>query len=405
MTDFENKSVLYLTNQYPKVSHSFIRRELRAIEALGVTVHRAAFRGWEDDTLVDPLDLEERDKTYYTLQNGLVGLLTAIAMVKITSPLRFFKALAEAFRFARVSDRNTAYHMVCLGHACRLLREFRYKKIDHIHVHFATYPAEVAALMRILGGPPFSFTLHGPEEFDDIKRMNLSRKIAHADHVVAITHFCKSQIFKEIPPADWSKVQVIRCGLPASILSTPAPDFPEQLTFINIGRFSPVKGQLYLVEAFAAFLLKHPDARLILAGDGELRADVEVRLQELGIAHAVEITGWISSDAIEEKLSGSTCMIHPSFSEGLPIVMMEAMALGRPVIASSIAGHPELVKDGQNGWLIPAGSIDAIVDSLDHVASLDPAHLREMGENAKQTVSELHAIDDKAEELTKLFFS
>lgn len=404
MSDRSQKTVLYFTNQYPKVSHSFIRRELRAVEALGVNVHRAAFRGWEDQSLVDPLDLEEKGKTFYTLGAGKLGLMLAVLLTKLKSPRAFLRAFIEMLRFSRLSDRGVFYHFICLAHACRMVRHYQGEDIDYMHVHFATYPAEVACLMKVLGGPKFSFTLHGPEEFDDIKRMNLQRKVSHAETVVAITSFCRSQILKELPSDLWEKIQVVRCGITNDFLDAPIPPKPERLTFINIGRFSSVKAQVLLVEAFAEFLKHTPTAKLVLAGDGELRGLVENRIDALGVRENIEITGWISSERVRELISDASFMVHPSFSEGLPIVFMESMALGRPVIATAIAGHPELIETGLNGWLVPAGDRALIVEAMNSAAALDEYAWQEMGRNAKQTAQKRHSVDESAKQLIQLFF-
>lgn len=404
MSDRSQKTVLYFTNQYPKISHSFIRRELRAVEALGVKVHRAAFRGWEDQSLVDPLDLEEKGKTFYTLGAGKLGLLLAVLLTKLKSPRAFLRAFIEMLRFSRLSDRGVFYHFICLAHACRMVRHYQGEDIDHMHVHFATYPAEVACLMKLLGGPKFSFTLHGPEEFDDIKRMNLQRKVSHAETVVAITSFCRSQMLKELPTDMWEKIQIVRCGITKDFLDTPITPMPERLTFINIGRFSSVKAQVLLVEAFAEFLKQTPTAKLVLAGDGDLRGLVENRIDALGVRENIEITGWISSARVRELISDSSFMVHPSFSEGLPIVFMESMALGRPVIATAIAGHPELIETGVNGWLVPAGDLAAIVEAMTSAAALDQNAWQDMGRSAKQTAQKHHSVDESAKQLLQLFF-
>ena len=404
MSDRSQKSVLYLTNQYPKVSHSFIRRELRAVESLGVRVHRAAFRGWEDQSLVDPLDLQEKEKTFYTLGAGMLGLMLAVLLTKLKTPRAFLRAFVEMFRFSRLSDRGVFYHFICLAHACRMVRRYQDENIDHMHVHFATYPAEVACLMKLLGGPKFSFTLHGPEEFDDIKRMNLQRKVSHAETVVAITSFCRSQILKELPTDLWDKIRIVRCGITKDFLDAPISPKPDQLTFINIGRFSSVKAQVLLVEAFADFLEYTPSARLVLAGDGELRGLVERRIDALGVRESIEITGWIDSERVRELISDASFMVHPSFSEGLPIVFMESMALGRPVIATAIAGHPELIETGVNGWLVPAGDRSFIVEAMKSAAALDQKAWQEMGRCAKLTAQQRHSVDESAKQLTQLFF-
>lgn len=204
--------IAYLINQYPKVSHSFIRREILALERQGFDVQRIALRGWADP-LVDAEDLRERDKTSYLLRDGVAGVALATLGVMVKSPGRFFGALGLALRMARRADRPLPLHLIYLAVACRMLGWLRASGAGHLHAHFGTNPAEVAMLARALGGPAYSFTVHGPEEFDKPEFLHIKEKIARSAFVVAISSFGRSQLFRWIPFTDWPKVEIVHCGL------------------------------------------------------------------------------------------------------------------------------------------------------------------------------------------------
>lgn len=395
--------IAYFTNQYPKVSHSFIRREIQALEALGQPVVRFAVRGW-DDPLVDPRDIDERARTTYLLGQGLAGLFPAMLRILMTRPAAWIKALRMASHLTQMSDKGFAYHLVYLAEACRLALLCQSEGIDRLHAHFGTNAAEVAMLCRMVGGPTYSFTVHGPEEFDRPLGLHLAEKIDHAAHVVAISSFGRSQLYRWIDHGQWKKVRVVHCGLEASFLApaeiTPPPDEPR---FVCVGRLCEQKGQFLLLEAVRQLRDRGIRLKLVLAGDGEMRGVLEQFIDTHRLGDQVHITGWISSDAVKDALINSRIMVLPSFAEGLPVVIMEAMALGRPVITTSIAGIPELVRQGVDGWLVPAGDVHALADAMEQASALSAADLTAMGTRAQARVRERHDANVEAGKLLRMF--
>lgn len=394
--------VAYFVNHYPKISHSFVRREIRALEELGVTVLRMASRGWDDGS-PDPADQAERARTRYTLQGGVPALLTASLAQALRSPRRFWNALSAALRLSKGSPRPWPVHLAYLAQACVMLRWMRTEAVDHVHAHFGTNPAEVVLLVEALGGPGYSFTVHGPEEFDHPQALHLSEKLARSRFTVAISSFGRSQLFRWAPASDWSRVEVVHCGLDASFLqAAPSPtDGPARL--VCVGRLCEQKGQLLLVQAFARVLRSGIPATLVLAGDGEMRGEIESLVARLGIADRVTITGWIDGDRVRAELLQSRALVLPSFAEGLPVVLMEALALRRPVLSTYVAGIPELVRPGENGWLVPAGDLDALTAALAECLATDLPRLRQMGEAGRERVMQRHDVAQEAARLLQLF--
>jgi colanic acid/amylovoran biosynthesis glycosyltransferase len=389
--------IAYLINQYPKISHSFIRREIQALERHGVTVMRISIRGWNEQ-LVDADDEQERTRTRYLLRDGVFSLISATLQLCLTSPIKFSKALALEIKMARRSERPLPVHMVYLAEACKILLWLKRENVEHLHAHFGTNSAEVAMLVHVLGGPPWSFTVHGPEEFDRPRAIGLAEKIRRATFVVAISSYCRSQLFRLVKHTYWTKIYVVHCGLDQKFLDETPGRPPSPRRIVCVGRICEQKGQLLLLEATRILSAKGTDFELVLAGDGEMRGEAQAFIEQHNLSAKVRITGWISNDQVREELLTSRALVLPSFAEGLPVVIMEAMALRRPIISTFVAGIPELVVSGEHGWLVPAGDIFALVNAIAECLEASVPSLERMGAGGRLCVTARHNIED---EITK----
>ncbi len=397
--------VAYFVNQYPKVSHTFIRREILALERQGVTVARYALRGWDAEVRGDE-DLQERGRTRHVLAQGLPALLLEAARTALTRPARFWQALRAAWAMSRQAERPWPYHLMYLVEACTLRRWLAQDGIDHVHAHFGTNSAEVVMLAHLLGGPRYSFTVHGPEEFDKPVFLHLADKVRHAAFVVAISSYGRSQLWRWLPADQWDKVKVVHCALePAFFVPEDQLDTCDAPRLVNIGRLCAQKGQLLLVEAAARLKAEGLRFELVLVGDGEMRPPIEAAIARHGLQDTVRITGWISSDEVRRELLSARALVMPSFAEGLPVVIMEAMAVGRPVVTTRIAGIPELVREGVDGWLVPPGDLPSLVTAMEAALATPPGRLREMGRDAASRVGSRHHADTEATRLADLFSS
>ncbi len=393
--------VAYLVNQYPAVSHSFIRREIFALERLGVDVDRISLTGW-DLPLVDPDDLAEREKTTYVQKDGIAALLGAAARMAVTRPGPFFKALGAALSMSRNAVRPLPYHLIYLAQACRILPMVEQTGATHIHAHFGTNPAEIACLIRIMGGPTYSFTNHGSNELDGAPRLHFPRKLGLAKFAVAVSHYCRSQLLRVLPDDQWDKLKVIHCGLDEDYFTEDDLPLPDTPRFLCVGRLSPVKGHLLLLDAFAEVHAEHPDIRLTLAGDGDMRPKIEAKIATLGLINAVDITGWVTAEQVKSLIDKSTALVQPSLIEGLPVVIMEAMARKRPVVSTFIAGIPELVTP-ETGWLTPAANTPDLVKALKTLLKTNPDALTQMGTKAQSRAKQRHLITTEAQKLKMEF--
>lgn len=394
--------VAYLVNLYPAVSHTFIRREILALERQSVQVQRIALHGW-DSVLADEQDYLERSRTQYVLRQGMLGLLWPVVSTLLRSPLKFLSALGLGLRVGWRAFRPLPYHLVYLAEACRILSWLRASGATHVHAHFGSNPAELAMLVQALGGPTFSFTVHGPTEFDQPTYHKLGEKAERAAFVVAISSFGRSQLYRWVQHRYWPKVKVVRCAVEPAFHAMDATPPPAAPRLVCVGRICHEKGQLLLVEAAARVVHKGIALELVLAGDGPVRQEVETLIASLGLQAQVRITGWLSGTQVRDEILAARALLLPSFAEGLPVVIMESMALGRPVLTTYVAGIPELVLPGENGWLFPAGDVDAIASAIETCLATPIAELARMGAAARQRVFERHCADTEAAKLITQF--
>ena len=391
----------YLVNRYPAVSHSFIRREIHGAENSGATITRFSVRK-PDAILPDHRDQREASITQILLEGGGGQLLIATIKVFLTSPVRFLQSLKLTLKSAGIAPSTILKHLAYLAEACALLQIFKKAPVDHLHAHFGTNPAMVARLLHKLGGPPYSFTVHGPDEFDRPQELDLAGKIADAKLAIAISSFGKSQLMRWSDPAHWNRIAIVRCGVDESFLQpiTPQP-IPAQPRLCCVARLSGQKGLPLLIQAAALIDQRGVDFYLSLVGDGEMRAEIEQMIDANGLRDKIEITGWSSSEAVRDHILNARAMVLPSFAEGLPVVIMEALALSRPVIATAIAGTPELV-DQDCGWLIRAGSVEHLADAMIEALTLPVSELERRGAEGRRRVLEQHDSGINGAQLLRL---
>jgi glycosyltransferase involved in cell wall biosynthesis len=392
--------IAYLMNTYPVTSATFIRREIAALEARGVNVRRFAVRAWTDK-LVDPADQIEAQRVTYLL-TGAVGLTLGALREAVVNPRGMVRAVVAAWTMARAAGAGALVrHVAYLLEAVRLKRETR--DCAHLHAHFSTNTAAVALLCARLGGPGFSFTAHGPDEFFDMQASSLRLKLAECRFAVAITEFARVQLALAGGMQVWPKLHVVRCGVDLDRLQAqpaPALDAP----FVCVGRLCDAKAQDLIVQAMAGLCADYPQARVVLIGDGDTRPRVQAAIAAHGLTDRIELRGWADNAAVAQALSEARALLLPSFAEGLPIVIMEAFALGRPVISTYIAGIPELV-DAECGWLVPAGDVPALMRVMAECLDTAPEDLARMGRAGRARVEAAHDVAKSAARLEQLFRS
>lgn len=388
----------WLTNVYPATSHSFIRREILALEALGVDIARFTVRA-SSGPLPDADDCAELARTSVLLDGRWPALLWDMLALALARPRRFAGACGTALRLCTGGLRELPRHLAYVAEACRLTRALEAAGIGHVHAHFGTNPAAVAMLAGRLGGSTYSFTVHGPDEFDAPLGLSLRLKAAEAAFVVAISSFGRGQLMRWLAPADWHRIEVVRCGVDARFLAA-EPLAADSRTLVSVARLSAQKGLPLLIEA-AALVAQTHDFRLRIVGGGELEAALRGRISELGLGDRVTLTGPLSAADVRGELLAARALVLPSFAEGLPVVLMEALGLGRPVVTTSIAGIPELV-DAGCGWVVPSGDVERLAEAMRAALDADAATLAALGSEGRRRVARDHDASTNAGRLAVL---
>ncbi len=380
--------IAYLVNRYPTVSHTFIRREILGIEAQGHRVHRYSIRA-APDALPDAADRAERQQTAVVLGQALPVLLIAAASLALRSPDRMWRAWRTSRPMTPRTPRGFLARFAYLIEACWLAAAMRRAGVEHLHAHFGTNPAAVARLVHLLSGIPYSFTAHGPDEFDEPQQIDLAGKIADARFVVAISDYGRSQLCRWAATDHWSRIVVVRCGVDLASIAADAGTRERDLDFCGVARLAPQKGLPILVAAVDLLRQTGTDVRVSIIGEGPLRPTLEREIASRRLGDHITLLGSQDGAAVIDLLGSARAMLLPSFAEGLPVVIMESFAVGTPVIATAIAGIPELV-DARCGWVIAPGSVEALAAAMRAALATDAEARRAMGAEGRRRVARDH---------------
>lgn len=392
--------IAYFTNQYPAVSHTFIRREIRAMEALGVAVARFALRSGVN--LVDDEDKAEAKQTRFILKAGAGELFRCCVIALLKQPLTVVSVIRQALQMGRRSERGMVRHLAYVAEAAVLADWCRSDGIRHVHAHFGTNSATVAMFASQLSRISYSFTAHGPEEFEKGALLSLNTKLQRAAFAACVSSFGRSQLMRLVKPDQWDKIEIVHCGVDSAFLAAAVREPPAAPRFVCVGRLSEAKAQLVLISA--AQMLREAGARceIVLAGDGPMRASVEQAIERAGLQETITITGWISGERVKAEIAAARALVLPSFAENMPVAIMEAMALSRPVISTYVAGIPELVQPGKTGWLVPAGDAVALAQAMQEALVAPVAQLAAMGAAGRRHILDQHDVLKEAEKLKSL---
>lgn len=393
----------YLTSQYPATSHTFIAREVAALRTLGVELHTFSIRGPSQAELNDELIRAEASTTFNVLPRSVVELALSHLQFLLGHPAKYLSVVILALRHRAPGVTGLFLAFAHFAEAVLLARELKRRKISHLHNHFANSAATVGYLAARLLGLPWSFTMHGISETDYPAGMMLGRKIAAATFVSCVSYFGRAQAMRLVPPHQWRKLHVVRCGLVLNRLpNRTSAAVRKKIRLISVGRLSPEKGQTGLLQAFASVASERDDVELVLVGDGPDSLELRSTAERLGLDRKVTFAGRLGEQDTLGEIARSDILVLSSFMEGLPVVLMEAMGVGTTVIASRVAGIPELVQDGETGVLFTPTDWDELAGCIRSVAQ--NTELRErLAINGRSRVAMEFDIRTSAKQLLQLF--
>ena len=377
----------YLTNQYPKISHTFIRREILALEAQGIDVTRFSIRRAAEN-FPDAQDQQELVRTRFLLDGGTFTLSKNMLRVAAANPRAFAVALRQAMEMGWQSQRGLARHFAYLAEACVLKNLCAARGITHLHVHHATNPAAVALLCQTLGGPPYSLTVHGPEEFENAAQLALPTKIARAAFVVSVSEWGRTQLFRHCDAAQRHKIYLIRNGVEenfAEFAPRPIQDTPR---FLWVGRLAEQKNPMLLLDAITHLRNENIFCTVTLLGDGPLRAGLEHEIARRALGDRIELKGWANYKQILKELQQVRALVISSRAENTPTVILETLLQERPVISANIGGVPEMIDDDKTGWLVSPNDAPALAEAMRRALETPPETLQHMGRLGRKFILE-----------------
>ncbi|HBS35805.1 MAG TPA: colanic acid biosynthesis glycosyltransferase WcaL [Parvularcula sp.] len=395
-------TLAYLINQYPGISHTFIRREIEALERRGIAVARYAIRS-SAHGLIATEDLREAEETRRIVGAAPAALAGAILNSALVRPGAVIAALADAIRQGAGSDAGVFRHLLYFAEAMALATWLRADAIGHIHAHFGTNSATVAMLAARINGGAFSMTVHGPEEFDRALTIALAEKIRRAAFVAAVSSYGRSQLRRLVEPEHWEKIVIVPCGVDKAFYSGALRPVCAANRFVAVARLSEQKGVPTLIEAAARLKRDGRSFSVTIIGDGELRGALEASIARAGLQSEIRLAGWKTPDEVRAAIEDAGVFVLPSYAEGLPVSIMEAMSLARPVISTYVAGIPELVVPNETGWLTPASDAEALAGAMAEAMDKGPAMLDAMGRRGRARVLARHDSDAAAAVLAAAF--
>jgi glycosyltransferase involved in cell wall biosynthesis len=397
----------YLTSGYPAVSHTFITREVEALRRLGVDVRTFGIRRPAPETLLTGEARRVAEETFAVFPIDRRRLISAHLRALRSHPVRYVRTLKRALELSSGGVRANLWHGFYFAEAILLFDEFEAQGIRHVHAHFANVASAVALLMATYGadeGYSWSFTMHGPIEFDDVTLFALAQKVRSAAFVACISDYCRAQLMKLVEPEHWSKLHVVRCGLDVAgidFAETEREPSTGPMRVLCVGRLVPDKGQVLLLEAVAQLRERGIAVELSLVGDGPEQGGLMRAAERLGIAGSVTFRGALSPAEVNSLYRTADVFCLPSFAEGLPVVLMEAMAHGLPVVTTRIAGIAELVQDGVSGAVVAPGRADLVAEALARLGA-DPELRARWGDAGRARVRRDHDIESSARRLARL---
>lgn len=395
--------VAYLTSQYPATSHTFIRREVEALRRAGIDVATFSIRKPSISERNDPENVRAFQSTTYILPPRLSSLLGSHLLCLLQRPIRYLRTLLDAFRHRVPGLSACTYSFIYFAEAMVLADALRRQRIQHLHNHFANPSAIVGYLATRYLGIDFSLTLHGISEFDYPAGLLLREKLEHARFVACVSHFGRAQAMRITSPECWSKMRIVRCGIDISRFSSRSDASRNtRLRLLHVGRLSAEKGQAGLISAFAQIRQRGVDAELRILGDGPLEASLKNQVRDLDLVDHCFFLGRQGEEGVLEELRTADAFVIASLMEGLPVVLMEALACQVPVIAPCVAGIPELVVHDETGLLFMPGDWNDLGKQL-YLLLSDEARRSRLALAGRQLTRQNFDIDIAVQPLVKCF--
>jgi glycosyltransferase involved in cell wall biosynthesis len=385
----------YLLSQYPAVNHVFMLREVSFLRQLGLDIQVASIRSPDrDPASMTTAEQAETRSTYYVKSTGLFQLVLAHAHTLVSRPGHYIRGLAGALRHGPLYGLFYFTEAVAVGYWMKR------RELTHVHTHYA---ASVGFLVGRIFPVTLSIAFHGPAEFEDPAGSRLAEKVQASLFCCAISRYGVSQLMYACGYPEWPKVELTTLGVdPNRFQPRPFRPSPSPFRIVCAARLAPVKGQHVLIAAMAVLVKEGRHIRLRFAGDGPDRIALRQDIEKRGLSDGVSFEGNVNQDKLLELYRESDALVLSSFAEGLPVVLMEAMAMEIPCVAPWVNGIPEIVTHETDGLLVPPGDAEALARAIGRL--MDDAELRRtLGQRARLKILEKFDLRRNTEHLADVF--
>jgi colanic acid/amylovoran biosynthesis glycosyltransferase len=409
-TQTQTRSIAYLVSRYPTLSMIFVLREVVLLRALGFRIETASINPPDrKPEHLTPQEREEADRTYCIKRDGVPGALLAQFKTLVQNPTGYLRGIALVFILGRFDLASLFLNFMYFSEAMMVGQWMRRNRQSHLHVHLASQAASVGLFVHRTFRCGYSLTVHGPDEFYETRGFYLAHKIAAADFIVCISSYARSQLMYLSPYEYWKKFHVCRLGIDPLLFSPlprPAPGQSERddgaFEILCVGRLTPAKGQHLLLDAISQLVAQGHNVRLRLAGNGPDEPSLRAHGARLNLSDRVIFEGAVNQDRIRSVYAQADLFCLPSFAEGLPVVLMEAMSMGIPCVSTGITGIRELIHSGIEGLLVPPSDLDALVQAL--ATLIDDDGLRSyLVMNGRKRILDEYDLGANVEKLAAIF--
>lgn len=401
MSDNSHIRIAYLVSQYPAASHTFILREILELRRLGFELHVASIR--PPDRPFAQLTADEQQEqrtTFYVKPKGAAGILATNIAVFFKRPSSYLSAFLYSLRLAGLNARAALFNLAYLAEAAVVTDWMGRRHLSHLHMHFTS---TVGLLAMRLAPLRVSATIHGSAEFLDPRGFYLEQKILAFHLLCTISDYGRSQLMRFSDQSQWHKFRVARLGVDPTLYSPRTfRENPAPFEILFVGRLVPAKGLFILVAALDSLVRQGRSVRLRFAGDGPDRAALERRVAERDLNRNVIFEGWQNPDDVRALYHEADIFALPSFAEGIPVVLMEAMAMEIPCVTTRITGIPELIRDQMDGLLVAPSSEEELAAAIARL--MDDAELRRrLGKSARHQILENYDLRRNVAQLGSIF--
>jgi glycosyltransferase involved in cell wall biosynthesis len=369
-------------------------REVRRLRELGFDVRVASIRP-PDRPLekLTPVEREEARSTYYVKTAGWAAVIRAHLAILFSRPAGYVRGLLCALRSGR-------HGILYFAEAVIVGRWMLRHALSHVHIH---YCSTVGLIVTRIFPVTMSVTFHGQAEFVNPEGFRLAEKIRASLFCRAISQYGRSQMLKTIPFTEWPKIEVSFLGVdPLEFAPRPFRSAPDPFQVACVGQLAPVKGQHMLVAAMEILARGGRCVRLRIAGDGPDRASLEQDIAARRLEEHVLLEGFLNQDTLRRLYAECDLLVLPSFAEGIPVVLMEAMAMQIPCVATWITGIPEIIVHETDGLLVPPGDAEALAAAIARLMD-DPGLRRSLGERARPKILSKFDLHRNAGQLAEIF--